>query len=205
MSEEGTSRGSYHHGNLRQVLLESALELVEANGVEKFSVVDAARGAGVSTAAPYRHFADRQSLLAALATRGFETLSELLTAACEQSTDPPDSLRRCATAYVLFSRNHPGYFALMFTAAIKDKALFPDLRRSAESCEALLESVTDAAFGADHAVLAAAQLWGIAHGLTALSNAGVLGHDVGPADLEAMIESTVIRWATGMQTEGSSG
>ncbi len=200
MSTKDATRESYHHGNLREALLQAALKLVETAGVEKFSVVNAARAAGVSTAAPYRHFADKESLLAELAARGFETLHQSLTDACEQSVDPADALLRCATAYVSFSREHPGSFALMFTAAV-DNSSFPNLRRAAESCEALLESVTATAFGADRARLAATQLWGIAHGLIALSNADVLEYDSGPTDLEAMIRSTVTRWAAGVGAE----
>lgn len=200
MNDEKPQRRTYHHGNLREALLAAALRIVETGGVEKFSVVNAAREAGVSTSAPYRHFADKETLLATLAARGFETMSEWLTAASARSTNPMDALRRSAAAYVIFSRQHPGYFALMFTAGI-DKSLLPELRLAAESCETLLESVTTTAFGKDRAPVAAAQLWGIAHGLTALSNAGILGYDSTPAALEAMIGSTVTRWANGVQAE----
>jgi AcrR family transcriptional regulator len=100
-----SARAPYHHGDLRAALIEAANALVEASG-------EVARRAGVSTAAPYRHFADKDELLAALAVRGYGELGERLARASAGAPDAP--LVELAVAYVGFAVDHPGVFRLMY-------------------------------------------------------------------------------------------
>lgn len=92
--------GSYHHGNLKEVLLEAARKLIEEHGAFGFSLTEAARLAGVSPAAPYRHFRDRDALLAEVARSGFERFAARLDAAWNNGI--PTSLR-------IFMRPNPHY------------------------------------------------------------------------------------------------
>ncbi len=113
----------YHHGDLRTALLDAALQAVEAGGHATLSLRDLAQGLGVSHAAPYRHFANRQALLAAVAATGFARLAEAWLAAWQGAgttgagptdTGPAARLRVAARAYIGFATERPGLFRLMF-------------------------------------------------------------------------------------------
>jgi AcrR family transcriptional regulator len=108
-----SGRGSYHHGDLRAALVHAARDIVEQDGEGQISVREVARRAGVSSAAPYRHFPDKDSLLAAVATHGYHELRERLeAAAADASADAV--LAALASAYVAFAVEHPGVYRLMF-------------------------------------------------------------------------------------------
>ncbi|KAB0246060.1 TetR/AcrR family transcriptional regulator, partial [Escherichia coli] len=108
-----TSTRSYHHGDLPTALVQAALELLEEGGATELSLRAAARRAGVSTAAPYRHFADRDALLSAVAAVGYRDLATQLEAA-NPSPETPDDLADIAIAYVNFALQRPGLFRAMF-------------------------------------------------------------------------------------------
>ncbi|HET8539146.1 MAG TPA: TetR/AcrR family transcriptional regulator [Anaeromyxobacter sp.] len=115
------SRASYHHGDLRNALLQAALKLVARKGVEGFSLREAARAVGVSPAAAYRHFEDRSALLAALAIEGLARLAVEMEEAIERAPGTPGSPSRAAaelsaigTAYVEFAVANPSHFRVMF-------------------------------------------------------------------------------------------
>jgi AcrR family transcriptional regulator len=141
---------TYHHGELRQTVLQAAGEILEKEGLESLSVRELARRAGVSHNAPYRHFPDRASLHAALAAEGFERLAHALRSRPR---------REMGEAYVGFALAHPERFRLMFGGLA---GLEPRDRRT---YEALLESFAD--LGED-APYAAAAAWGLMHGLAQL-------------------------------------
>src|SRR5579871_2133171 len=105
----------YHHGNLKQALLGAALELIAETGPRGFTLREAARRAGVSHNAPYRHFRDRDELLAAVATEGFDRLTKAMAGAARK-VRPLDRLRRSGIAYVDFALRWPQHFAVMFDA-----------------------------------------------------------------------------------------
>jgi AcrR family transcriptional regulator len=103
------SRG-YHHGNLKEALIRAALELIAAKGPSGFTFAEAARSAGVSPAAPYRHFRDREELLANVARRGFEQFEATLKAAWKDGVpDPFSAFERLGRAYLAFARTEPAY------------------------------------------------------------------------------------------------
>ena len=110
---------SYHHGNLKEVLLEAARKLIEQYGPAGFSLTEAARLAGVSPAAPYRHFRDRDALLAEVAKHGFERFAARLDMAWNNGVPTPlsafDNLGR---AYLAFARDEPASYAVMFESGV---------------------------------------------------------------------------------------
>lgn len=120
-------RTGQHHGDLRNALLAAALELVAERGPRGFSVAEAARRAGVSSAAPYKHFADRDALLAALAVRGYAEQERRFSAALASAGDlPPDRLAAIARSYVSFAAQDRSLFDVVFSAGL-DKAAHDDV------------------------------------------------------------------------------
>ena len=128
-------RRGQHHGDLRNALLAAALELVAERGPRGFSVAEAARRAGVSSAAPYKHFADRDALLAALAVRGYEEQAgRFRDALARAPSEPADRLAAVVRAYVSFAAEERALFDVVFGAGL-DKAQHADV--AAASAEVL--------------------------------------------------------------------
>lgn len=110
-----TQRDTYHHGDLRQALINAALELLTEQDVRSLSLREVARRAGVSHTAPYRHFADKDALLATVAEEGFGMLTHSLEVAAQQATDDPlQQLEAIGVAYVDFALEHPSHYQMMF-------------------------------------------------------------------------------------------
>ncbi len=106
---------SYHHGDLRAGLIEAVRRLVEEKGPDRFSVSDACRLAGVSTAAPYRHFSDKEEMLMAVALEGIRRLRAALEAAvADRPAGTDETIARLGEAYVAFARREPAVFRLVF-------------------------------------------------------------------------------------------
>ena len=117
-SRQDGPRG-YHHGNLKEALIRAALELIAKKGPAGFTFAEAARWAGVSPAAPYRHFRDRDELLADVARRGFEQFAAALERAWDGGRpDPFTAFERLGKAYLDFARNEPAYYSAMFEAGV---------------------------------------------------------------------------------------
>lgn len=108
-----SERKSYHHGNLREALLETAFNLVDSEGVEGLSMRALARETGVSSAAPFRHFADKQLLLQAVAEKASENLQQKLDEAARHRDDALTQFRAMTVAYVRFAAEHPNLFRLV--------------------------------------------------------------------------------------------
>jgi len=112
---DGTrKRKPYHHGDLRAALMAAALSLIDRDGVKGFSLKDAAVMAGVSTAAPYRHFADKDALLAAIQVEGFGLFNAALSDAFASAVTAEARIEELGVAYVLFALRHPAHFRVMF-------------------------------------------------------------------------------------------
>ncbi len=105
---------SYHHGNLKQALLDSSLNLIREVGPGAFTLREVARRAGVSHNAPYRHFRDKEELLAALAAEGFDRLTDAMTEAAESALSALERFRSSGRGYVGFALRYPQHFAVMF-------------------------------------------------------------------------------------------
>ena len=130
--DQATGRRGYHHGNLREALIRAALNLIAEKGPAGFTFADAARSAGVSSAAPYRHFRDRQALLADVARRGFELFEERLDRAWNEGRpDPFVAFENVGRAYLAFAREEPAFYSAMFEAGLPFDG-DPDLREASQ-------------------------------------------------------------------------
>ena len=141
MIENVTSK-SYHHGNLRAELLDTALEQLRVSGAEDLSLRALARAIGVSQTAPYRHFSDKSELLAAMATRGYRELLAALRQAGDAAGDcPQQQLIAFAHAYVDYAANNPQLFKLMFGPSVQPTTKYPDLREASRDTFQLVQDI----------------------------------------------------------------
>jgi len=138
----GRRRG-YHHGNLREALIHAALELISTKGPAGFTFAEAARHAGVSPAAPYRHYRDRDSLMADVARRGFERFAAALASAWDEGRPKPSAaFERLGRAYLGFARVEPAYFSAMFESGLDLKS-FPAVQDAADDAFAVLRGACE--------------------------------------------------------------
>jgi AcrR family transcriptional regulator len=176
----------YHHGDLRQALIRSALAILTEAGVAGLSLRAAARRARVSAMAPYRHFADKEALLAAVAEYGFHELAGRLAAAAAAAPDPRAGLAALGVAYVVFARDEPSLFKLMFGPAIEQKSVHPALEDAGCACFDVLRRAVEAAnfFDGDRDLEdVSLACWSLVHGLASLIVDGRLSEeDAGSAE-----------------------
>ena len=138
--------GRYHHGDLRPALVDAAIGVIAERGVRDFSMAEASRRLGVTTAAPYRHFADRDELLAAVAARALTVFAAMLsgaadaTGAADAADAPALRLAAMAGAYVRFAAQQRPLFDALFSSGL-DKSRHPELQRAWEPVDALLTAV----------------------------------------------------------------
>jgi len=169
-------RTTYHHGDLRAALLSAARALLDEGGVPAVTLREAARRAGVSPAATYRHFADKDALLVALAVQGFGEFAAAMKAAFEASREPMADM---GVAYVQFAVDRPGLFRLMFGPAVADRSKSPELleviARATQLFDSGMKSRKDVAPGDP---VAALRSWATMHGLAMLALDNMLpGYD----------------------------
>ena len=191
-------KGSYHHGNLRRALIDAALELIEKEGANALSLRAAARRAGVSAAAPYRHFRSREALLAAVAEEGFRLLGrEIRRAIATHGDDPARRLGESGIAYVRFAAAHPSRYSVMFSPELADRTAHPSLEGAADDTSwLLLRAVRDYQEAGwmssrDPGELALSA-WSSVHGLASLITGGHI-RDAGsdPRRIEEIARSVV--------------
>ena len=173
MSRFGERRG-YHHGNLREALVAAAVDLIGQHGPEGFTVAEAARLAGVSPGAPYRHFRDAEALLAEVALRGFERFAEALSAAwAGGQPDPMRAYEALGRAYLGFARREPAYYAAMFETRIAHEA-HPALFAAADRAFGVLRDATEALVARlpegrrPPVLMVALHVWAMSHGIASL-------------------------------------
>ena len=126
------AKDEYHHGDLKASLKQAALRLVRERGPKGFSLNEASRLAGVSVAAPYRHFDHKDALLAEIAHDGYELLEREIRKSVEKADNVRDQLVDSGMAYLRFARNHTDYFNVMFHSGL-DRSKYPDIERSAKA------------------------------------------------------------------------
>ncbi|MEK8034115.1 TetR/AcrR family transcriptional regulator [Ideonella sp. DXS29W] len=187
-------KAGYHHGDLARALVQAAMHLVEQGGPAALTLRDAARLAGVSVAAPYRHFADREALLAAVLTAGFDGLTAHTEAARQAAPDALQALRAVGLAYVDFAAAHPSVYRLMFGPEC-DKAAHPDLMDAgARARGVLLLAVRNAQaaglVGGGPPETVALAGWSICHGLASLHVDGMLAGTI-PMPIEQAARAVV--------------
>ncbi|MCF4128910.1 TetR/AcrR family transcriptional regulator [Methylobacterium sp. SyP6R] len=163
-----TSEGgsAYHHGDLRRSLIAAARELLRAGGVEAVTLREAARLAGVSHNAPYRHFASREALLAALAAEGFRDLRRVLDEAGGRA-EPAGRLTALGRAYLRFADADRATFRLMFGGVVEETA-HPDLAEASGAAFATLQNVVAEREPSGLAEREALRAWALVHGLAHL-------------------------------------
>ena len=166
---------NYHHGNLRDTLIQSALTLLEHGTIEDLTMRGLARAAGVSQTAPYRHFKDKDELIAQLKSDGFEQISEIIQGVKDRYEDPKERFYQSGVAYIEFARNNAAYFKLMFSHSFDDYERYPEMIQCREGAyEKFSQDVQEcmkAAKGpvaqADHLAVEISS-WSLVHGLSTL-------------------------------------
>jgi AcrR family transcriptional regulator len=202
--DPATGRRGYHHGNLREALIRAALELIAEKGPAGFTFADAARSAGVSSAAPYRHFRDRQALLADVAHRGFELFEERLRRAWNEGRpDPFAAFENVGRAYLAFAREEPSFYSAMFEAGLPLDG-DPGLRETADRAFAVLRRAADAfcaRLPADRrppSLMMSLHLWALAHGIASLFARADAGRRRLPMSPEELLEAGVLIYLQGL-------
>jgi len=165
---------SYHHGDLRETLMEAALASIAAHGTEKLSLRALAREAGVSATAPYRHFPSKQSLLAALAEEGFlELRARFDQVAAAPYPDLEQRLLAIGMAYIDFALANPTTYELMFGSVLGDFSPFRSLREAAAGCYQVLYRILEEGLSPDSeprltATRLGGVVWAAVHGIASL-------------------------------------
>jgi AcrR family transcriptional regulator len=194
-STAGTRRGSYHHGDLKRALTDAALSLVAERGPKGFTLTEAARRAGVSAAAPYRHFSDKADLLASVAEQGFRDLHGVLTTAGDAASEPSAKLIAIGRAYVRWAATHPDHYRVMFGAGT-EKAQHPSLAvAAAQAFDDLLDVIglcqTAGVLRGDTPTQIAGPLWSLVHGVASLGIDGEFRNVGIDQDAEGMVASAL--------------
>ncbi len=189
---------SYHHGNLRRELLKQALEHLKQVGPDKISLRALARDIGVSQTAPYRHFPDKNALLAALAAHGHRQLTEVTQAAVDAAEDDAQKFIDIGLAYIDFARANPELYKLMFGPVLESPMEFPELVEAGQRAFAMIltviqEGINRKHFVQDDARILANGAWSMVHGIASLWIDGMYRCADGtfPSD-ETHLDETVI-------------
>jgi AcrR family transcriptional regulator len=197
-------RRSYHHGNLREALVRAALDLIAQKGPAGFTFADAARWAGVSSAAPYRHYRDRDALLADVARRGFELFEARLRHAWNDGR--PDTYRafeNIGRAYLAFARDEAAHYSAMFEAGVPldvDPGLRDAAGRSFEVLRAASEALAARAppDRRPPALMMSLHIWALSHGIASLFARGDAGRRPLPMAPEELLEAGVLIYLRGL-------
>ncbi|GJE53623.1 MULTISPECIES: TetR/AcrR family transcriptional regulator [Methylobacterium] len=172
--ERPEDRRSYHHGNLKEALIEAARRFIAERGVGGFTLVDAARLVGVTPAALYRHFRGREALLEEVAGRGFKDLAERLARALGGRGTPLERFTRMGEAYLAFAEEEPGYYAAIFDVRMPGAEPSPDRLNPFDLLvEALRATFPDGFDGVDPRFVAM-EVWALSHGIATLAASGHL-------------------------------
>ena len=182
----------YHHGDLRRALIDASLALISEEGFSALTLREVARRAGVTHAAPYRHFADKEALLAAVAEEGFRSMAAQMRERMAQESGPAERLIACGVAYVLFAVQHSAHFRVMFGPHFVQPEKHEG--RSLEGVNAfglLMQCLTEGqqagVFRPGDTLSLALGAWSLVHGLASLMVDGVLGRTgKGAPDAEAL-------------------
>lgn len=187
------AREEYHHGNLREALIEAAMAIIAERGLAGFAIAELARAVGVSSAAPYRHFRDRMAVIAEVARRGFDQLAANLEAArLAAGDDPVNALEHCAQAYLAFASHDPPVYAAMFEASFPDGE-HNDVVLAREAAFRVIRTAAQAAVARGTAPdrppahMVALHVWTMTHGIADL----FVSHDGGllPMPPEQLLEA----------------
>ena len=198
----GCERPSYHHGNLKEALVEAARRFIAERGLGGFTLADAAKWVGVTPAALYRHFAGREALVTEVAFRGFDQLAERLGRALSGSGTPLERFTRMGEAYLDFAEKEPGYYAAMFSAKPDAEAggappspwgaADPAKQGPFELLVAALGRTFPDGFGSVDPRFLALEVWALSHGLATLDAAGMLPRGPGLPGKHELLRAGVL-------------
>jgi AcrR family transcriptional regulator len=196
-------RRTYHHGNLRRALLDEALAMIRAEGVERLTLREIGARLGVSRTALYRHFADKRALLAAVATEGFQTLREELVRAWEEGGRGRAAFERMGVVYVRFAVANPSHYRVMFGGFVDPAASEPELAgEAAGAFQALVDALAalqrDAIVRGDETRTTARFVWAVVHGVAML---GIDGQLPEPGGAEELMRYALERLRTGIEAD----
>ncbi|HEV7997534.1 MAG TPA: TetR/AcrR family transcriptional regulator [Stellaceae bacterium] len=197
-------RRGYHHGNLREALIQAALDLIAKKGPAGFTFADAARSAGVSPAAPYRHFRDRDALIADVARRGFELFAAHLDRAWDDGRPEPfGAFESVGRAYLAFARDEPAYYSAMFEAGLSFDG-DPALRQAADRSFAVLRRASEMLCARlppekrPPSLMMSLHVWALAHGIASLFARGDGGRRRLPMTPEDLLEAGMLIYLRGL-------
>ena len=171
---------SYHHGDLKKALIETAIRMLKTLSPADISLREIARETGVSQAAPFRHFASKEDLLAAIMKEGFEIQSRYMSESAEKYRgDPLERYYQCGLCYLRMGLKHPQHFKLMFNSEIIPDEKYPELKRAASGTFVILRNmITEVqaagVFGPGDPYHRALNCWSVVHGFTSLYAEGRL-------------------------------
>jgi len=204
-------RRGYHHGNLREALIRAALDLIAEKGPSGFTFAEAARSAGVSPAAPYRHFRDRDDLMADVARQGFERFEAMLGLAWNKGLpDPLTALGNIGKAYLAFARTEPAYYSAMFEAGLPLDT-HADLLQAGDRAFAILRTAAEAVCarlpkeGRPPALMIALHLWSLSHGIASLFSRGDAARRKLPMPADDLLEAGLLVYLQGLGIGGDHG
>jgi len=208
--QDDEGRRGYHHGNLREALVRAALDLIAQKGPAGFTFADAARWAGVSSAAPYRHFRDRDALMADVARRGFELFEARLRHAWNDGRPNLNTaFENVGRAYLAFARDEPAHYSAMFEAGVAHDS-DPGLREAANRAFEILRHAAEAlcaampASGRPPAVMVALHVWAMSHGIASLFARGDRGRRSLPMTPEELLEAGMLVYLRGLGVPAES-
>jgi len=190
---------TYHHGDLKNALIKAGVEILAKDGVSGLSLRKVASKAGVSHAAPYSHFADKQALIAAISTEGFRQLYERVSAVAEKyKSQPSKQLIEVAWTYVQFALDDRDRFKVMFSGVLEKEREYPEFVAESQRNFQLVKMIVEANQAAGvlrsgPSDLVALSVWGIVHGFIMLFLEGQISHTV--------LEQKSLRELLGFQLE----
>jgi len=203
-SKRGGERRGYHHGNLAEALVKAALDLIAEYGPAGFTFAEVTRSVGVSPAAPYRHYRDRDALMADIARRGFELFAADLERAWDNGRpDPMTAFKQVGQAYLAFARREPAYYAAMFEARLP-----PDMSRelvqATDQAFAVLRRASEALIAEmpqgkrPPALMMSLHVWALSHGIASLFARGDEARRKVPMSPEDLLEAGVLVYLEGL-------
>ena len=194
----------YHHGNLKEALIRAALELIAQKGPAGFTFAEAARWAGVSPAAPYRHYRDRDELISDVAKQGFVRFEQALLRAWDEGRPKPSAaFDRMGKAYLQFARTEPAYYSAMFEAGIPLDGN-PELREAGDRAFNVLRQATEMMIATMPAknrppvMMMALHIWALSHGVASLFGRGDAASRKLPMQPEELLEAGVLLYLRGL-------
>ena len=210
-SKRRHGRRGYHHGNLSEALVDAALGLIAKYGPAGFTFAEVTRAVGVSAAAPYRHFRDRDALMADIARRGFERFATRLERAWDDGQpDPLTAFKNVGQAYLAFAGAEPAYYASMFEARLPPDTS-RDLANASDRAFAVLRRATDALIAEmpserrPPALMMSLHVLALSHGVASLFGRGDEARRKVPMSPEDLLEAAILVYLGGLGFDGPPG